>query len=87
MKHEFNKHVAVLLVALTPALVVASEPGELRPAALPTPVVSVIPVNGDEALELAQVRDAYRAELVRLRAEYQARVDAVLTRQSTADRS
>jgi hypothetical protein len=87
MKHEINKHVAVLLVALMPALAVASEPAALREAALPTPVVSVFAVDGNEALELAQVRDAYRAELARLRAEYQAQVDAVLTRQTSADHS
>ena len=87
MKHEINKHVAVLLVALTPSLAFASDVAQLQPAALPTPVVSVVAVSGDEGLELAKVRDEYRAELARLRAEYQARVDAVLARQSGSDHS
>lgn len=86
MKHTINKSVAVLLVALVPALATASDVAEPQTKALPKPVVSVVEVSGTAVEELAKVRDEYVAERARLRAEYQARVDAVLG-SKTADNS
>jgi hypothetical protein len=86
MKHKFNKSVAVLLVALLPSLVVASDVAELQPKALPKPVVSVVAVSSEAAQELAKVRDEYANQRAQLRAEYQARIDALLAG-SSADNS
>ena len=80
MKHEFNNTVAVLLVALMPALAWADEAAEAQPRALPKPVVSVVQLSAEEAAALAQARDEYATQRAELRAEYEARIDALLTR-------
>jgi hypothetical protein len=77
MKHEINKQVAVLLVALLPTLALADE-AAVQPRAQPKPVVSVVALSSSEAEELAKARDAYVTQRAALRAEYEARVDALL---------
>lgn len=82
MKHEINKRVAVLLVALLPVLAGASEVAEVQPRALPKPVVTVVALSTVEAQALTQARDEYASQRAQLRAEYQARIDALLAREA-----
>lgn len=87
MKHDINKSVAVLLVALLPSLAGASDVAELQTQAQPKAVVSVVASNTDTARELAAARDEYRAQAAQLRAAYQARIDAVLAGKAQASES
>lgn len=82
MKHVINKHVAVLLVALMPALAWAGADGKPQVRALPKPVVTVVVLSAAEAQALAQARDEYTSQRDQLRAEYEARVDALLAREA-----
>lgn len=85
MKHEINKSVVVLLVALLPALAWAGETVSPQPRALPKPVVTVMELSAAEAQALAQARDEYASQRAQLRAEYQARIDALLARETNGN--
>jgi len=85
MKHVINKHVAVLLVALMPALAWAGADAKPQARALPKPVVTVVALSAEEAQALAQARDEYTSQRDQLRAEYEARVDALLARESNGN--
>lgn len=85
MKHEINKRVVVLLVALMPALALADEAVNAQPRAVPKPVVSVVQLSAEEADALAKARDEYATRRAELRAEYQARIDALLAREGNGN--
>jgi len=85
MKHEFNKGVVVLLVALLPFLAFAGETATPQPRALPKPVVTVVELSAAEAQALAEARDEYASQRAQLRAEYEARIDAVLARETNGN--
>jgi len=85
MKHEFNKSVVVLLVALLPSLAFAGEAAKAQPRALPKPVVTVVELSAAEAQALSAARDEYASQRAQLRAEYEARVDALLASETNGN--
>lgn len=85
-----NKKVAVTMMALLPALSFGSGAAdELGLTQLHTeikPEISVIALSPEQAKEFAKVRSEYLDRKNALEAEYQAQLDAVLTKPA-ADKS
>jgi|GEM_PF-998979 hypothetical protein len=83
-----NKLLAVMMVAVLPALALGSDDADsVAPARTLKPVVSVIELTPEQVQLLEKVHGDYQARKATLDAEYKAQVEALISEQAAGGNS
>jgi len=87
-ENAMNKLLAVMMVAVLPALALGSDDADsVAPARTLKPVVSVIELTPEQVQLLEKVHGDYQARKATLDAEYKAQVEALISEQAAGGNS